>query len=255
LESTVPPRTVEGTVDTFSSASLRQSVKGTLRLDQPLERLAVVSTYETGQPIHRYKDPAEHWFRIVAGAGRKIALSADGHRQVVDFLLPGDFFGLCVSSAHNSCVEAVVTGTSVARYARCSAERLADFDPQIARLVRQIAFASIARLQRRTIILGHSSALEKVSGFLLEMADRNRAESVTAVYLPMSRYDIADYLAMAVETLCRTLTSLRTRRVIDFRNARHVRICDAELLGMASIRSTAGVGARVKSERTRPLVR
>jgi CRP/FNR family nitrogen fixation transcriptional regulator len=234
-------------VDTFSSASICQSVKGTLLPDQPLERLAVVASYETGQPIHRYKDPAEHWFRIVAGAGRKIAMSADGHRQVVDFLLPGDFFGLCASSAHHSRVEAIVPGTTVARYARCSAEHLADFDPQIARLIRQMAFASIARLQRRTIILGHSSALEKVSAFLLEMADRNRAESVTTVHLPMSRYDIADYLAMAVETLCRTLTSLRTRRIIDFRNARHVRICDADLLGMASVGSIAGVRARAKS--------
>jgi CRP-like cAMP-binding protein len=201
-----------------------------------LERLAVVAQYETGQPIHRYKEPAEHWFRVVAGAARKIALSADGHRQVVDFLLPGDFFGLCASSAHHSCVEAIISGTSVARYARCRAERLADFDPQIARLIRLIAFASIARLQRRTIILGHTSAMEKVSAFLLEMADRNRAESAHAVYLPMSRYDIADYLAMAVETLCRTLTSLRARRAIAFRNARHVRICDEELLEMASRR-------------------
>ena len=236
-------------MDTFSSASLCQSVNEASRPDQPLERLAVVASYETGQPIHRYKDPAEHWFRIVAGAGRKIALSANGHRQVVDFLLPGDFFGLCVSSAHHSCVEAMVPGTSVARYARCSAEHLADLDPKIARLIRQIAFASIARLQRRTIILGHSSALEKVSAFLLEMAGRNRGDSVSTIHLPMSRYDIADYLAMAVETLCRTLTSLRTRRVIDFRNAHHVRICDAELLGMASVGSIAGVGTRERSAR------
>jgi CRP-like cAMP-binding protein len=216
-------------MDTLSSAALCQPLKGTSPPDQPLERLAVLARYGPGQPIHRYKEPAEHWFRIVAGAARKIALSADGHRQVVDFLLPGDFFGLCVSNTHHCRVEAIVPGTSVARYARSSAERLADFDPRIARLIRDIAFASIARLQRRTIILGYASAQEKVSAFLLEMADRDGAEPVDSIYLPMSRYDIADYLAMAVETLCRTLTSLRARRVIAFRNARHVRICDAEL--------------------------
>jgi hypothetical protein len=42
----------------------------------------------------------------------------------------------------------------------------------------------------------------------------------------MPRYDIADYLAMAVETVSRTLTELRTRRTIVFRDARHVSICD-----------------------------
>jgi hypothetical protein len=52
--------------------------------------------------------------------------------------------------------------------------------------------------------------------------------------LPMSRYDIADYLGLAVETVSRALTGLRQRRVIAFRSVRQVRICDrAALEGLA----------------------
>jgi CRP-like cAMP-binding protein len=42
----------------------------------------------------------------------------------------------------------------------------------------------------------------------------------------MSRYDIADYLEMAVETVSRTLTELRVRRTIVLHDARKVCICD-----------------------------
>jgi CRP/FNR family transcriptional regulator, nitrogen fixation regulation protein len=198
---------------------------------EPLERLAVVSRYESGQLVYRPNEVADYWFRLVAGAARKSALSGGGHRHIVDFLLPGDFFGFCASSGYPFCVEVIVPGTRIARYLRGDAERLADSNPQVARLLRRTAFASINRLQRRTLILGRRSALEKVSAFLLEMADRSRgAQADQSVYLPMSRYDIADYLAMAVETLCRTLTVLRVRGAISFPDARRVRICNRAVL-------------------------
>ena len=203
---------------------------------EALERLAILCRYDSGQWVYRPNEAAENWFRLVSGAARKSTLSSDGHRHIVDFLLPGDFFGFCASSGYAFCVEVIVPGTCIARYTRGSAEKLADSNPQVARLVRRIAFASITRLQRRTLVLGRRSALEKVSAFLLEMADRSWAGTPGAsapgdsVYLPMSRYDIADYLAMAVETLCRTLTSLRIRGAIAFPHARRVQIRDRAVL-------------------------
>jgi CRP-like cAMP-binding protein len=202
---------------------------------EPLERLALISRYESGQWVYRPNDIAEHWFRLVSGAARNTASSGDGHRHIVDFLLPGDFFGFCASSAYPLGVEVIVPGTRIARYSRGAAEKLADSNPQVARLLRRTAFASINRLQRRTLILGRRSALEKVGAFLLEMADRSRGDDGDqSVYLPMSRYDIADYLAMAVETLCRTLTSLRVRGAIAFPDARRVRIRDRAVLENAA---------------------
>jgi CRP/FNR family nitrogen fixation transcriptional regulator len=197
---------------------------------ESLQQLAVVARYDTDQPIYRYNDLAQYWFRIVAGAARKTALSGDGRRHIVDFLLPGDFFGFCPSSGHHFCVEATVAGTLVARYPRRSVERLAESDPQVARHIRQATFESIARLQRMTLILAGGSALEKIGAFLLEMANRTGVEETRWVCLPMSRSDIADYLAMAVETVSRTLTELRARRAIAYRDARRVQICDREVL-------------------------
>ena len=132
---------------------------------EPLEQLAVVSRYESGQSVYRPNQVADNWFRVASGAARKTASSSDGHRHIVDFLLPGDFFGFCASSGYPFCVEVIVPGTRIARYTRSNAEKLADSNPLVARLLRRSAFASINRLQRRALIwsiLGRRSALEKV---------------------------------------------------------------------------------------------
>ena len=199
-----------------------------------LERLAVVARYEAGESVYRCNDPIEHWYRIVRGAARKSALSGDGRRHIVDFMLPGDFFGFGLALRRRFCVEALFPGTLIARYPRTGVERLVDCDPLLARNIRELAFEAIVRLQARMVILSRSKALERVSAFLLEMADRSRISPNHAVLLPMSRYDIADYLGLAVETVSRALTELRRRHVVAFRSVRQVRICDrAALEGLA----------------------
>jgi len=195
-----------------------------------MDSLAIATRYANGEAVYRCNDPVEHWYRVEGGAARKSALTADGYRHIVDFLLPGDFFGFGARGVRPFCVEAIIAGTLIVRYPRRSAEQLADSDPRIARAIREAAFDSIARLQRRMVILSRNSAVGRVGAFLLEMADRGHAVSSNTVFLPMSRYDIADYLGMAVETVSRALTELRVRRAIALRGVRRVQICDRTAL-------------------------
>jgi CRP/FNR family nitrogen fixation transcriptional regulator len=219
-------------VDIPTSLSIHMCARGagSDRSLGALEHLAVVARYEAGESVYRCNEPVEHWYRVVRGAARKSAVSGDGRRQIVDFMLPGDVFGLGFSRPRHFCVEAILPGSLIARYPRASVERLADSDPLIAHNIRELAFETIARLQGRLVILSRSKALERVSSFLLEMADRSRIGSSHPVFLPMSRYDIADYLGLAVETVSRALTELRQRQVIAFRSVRQVRICDRAAL-------------------------
>jgi CRP-like cAMP-binding protein len=195
-----------------------------------LESLATQIRCKVGETVYHCAEATHYWYRIVVGAARKTALTADGSRHIVDFLLPGDFFGFGSGNTHHFSVETIAAGTIVARYPRRDAERLSESDPEVSRHIREVAFASIDRLQTRMVILGRTSALEKVSAFLLEMADRSHTGPPNSVVLPMSRYDIADYLAIAVETVSRTLTELRGRGVICLGGVRRVRICDRAAL-------------------------
>ena len=44
-------------------------------------------------PAHSLIETTEHWYCVISGAARKYALLSDGRRRIIDFLLPGDFFG------------------------------------------------------------------------------------------------------------------------------------------------------------------
>jgi CRP-like cAMP-binding protein len=192
--------------------------------------MSTMARFAPGDLIYLSGDPADFWYRILSGACRKCAYGLDGSRQIVDFLRPGDLFGYDAQDVHSFSAEAIVPGTTVARYPRRNAERVADSDPQVARRIRELAFGSVLRVQRRLLILGRATALEKVSSFLLEMVDRFRTRPVGPVTLPMSRYDIADYLAMAAETVSRALTNLREVGVIRFDSVRCLQIHNRELL-------------------------
>jgi DNA-binding transcriptional ArsR family regulator len=118
----------------------------------------------------------------------------------------------------------------VARYPRRRIERLVDFDPRIGRRIREAAFETSSRSQARLVILGRMSAIEKVGAFLIEMAERTRGAMPDAVELPMSRYDIADYLGLAAETVSRTLSDLRQSGAIRFEGTHRIRIVDRTAL-------------------------
>lgn len=189
-----------------------------------MERIACVDQFESGQTIDECETSTNCYYKVLAGAARTCVLTADGSRLILDFNFPGDLFGFVACKAHVFSSEALLPGTRVARYARQRIEQLAETDPLISRLIRETAFRSIARLHARMVILGSTSAVDRVSSFLKEMADRLNTGSDNVVTLPMSRYDIADYLAMAVESVSRALTELRGRGIVTFDGPRRLSI-------------------------------
>jgi len=194
-----------------------------------MEPLAAIRSCHRGEEIYGQEDPTADWYRIISGMARKSTLLRDGRRTIVDFLLPGDFFGFSARETRAFDVEAVTEGTIVARYPRRTVEKLADNDPELSRQLREMAFDSISRLQTRILILSRPTAVHKVCAFLIEMADRS-GQRAELIVLPMSRYDIADYLAVSVETVSRALTRLKLLGIIRLADKHRVTIVNAQIV-------------------------
>ena len=82
------------------------------------------------------------------------------------------------------------------------------------------------------MMLGQKSAIEKIASFLTVMADRvgETVNGVRQLELPMSRTDIGDFLGLTTETVSRSFTMLRKRRIIAIDNIHTVIILDRNTL-------------------------
>jgi CRP/FNR family nitrogen fixation transcriptional regulator len=70
-----------------------------------------------------------------------------------------------------------------------------------------MALHDLAGAQGRMLLLGRMTASERVASFLLELCERR--DATHAVDVPMSRNDIADYLGLTIETVCRVLSGFK----------------------------------------------
>jgi CRP-like cAMP-binding protein len=193
------------------------------------DSLATITRYRCHQEISS-GEATDYLYRVVAGAAKRCATQSDGRRQIVNLLLPGDFFGFIAVGESDLTVEALVDGTQIARYPRRRVEALADEDPEVAALIREIAFRAISRLEAQLLIVGRVTALEKVAAFLLEMGERLPIAPKDGISLPISRCDIADFLAISVETVSRSLSGLKQCGLIRFTGTRQVSIVDREAI-------------------------
>lgn len=236
-----------------TSAGSRHAVPNIPHQLQRLDTIAAITSCRQRQQICRQGQMASTWYCVLAGAALRCVIKSDGRRQVVDLLFPGDFFGLTARTEYDYTVEAASPGTIVAGYPRKRVEVQADSDPQLARELRQIAFDGLSRLQEQLMILGRITAQEKVGSFILAMADRlshGRSDHVT---LPISRYDIADYLAVSVETVSRALSELKQRGLIRFTGTRDIQIVNREALEDGEhddVRERTSLATRISAQRS-----
>jgi CRP/FNR family nitrogen fixation transcriptional regulator len=193
------------------------------------EGLAVDIRCSRGQEICGPSGSSEYWYRVVSGSARRCVIRFDGRRQILDLLLPGNFFGFSDPFEQDSNVEAIAKGTVIAAYPRKRIESLADKNPRLACEIRQVSSKALERSRAYLLILGRITAREKVGAFLLNMAERTQGPANTFI-LPVSRYDIADCLGLSAETVCRSLTELRQQGKIALHKARCVTILDRQRL-------------------------
>jgi CRP/FNR family transcriptional regulator len=142
-------------------------------------------------------------------------LLPDGRRQIVGFLLPGDFVGLSLNERYGFAADAIDRVTAC-RFDRDAFAAFVDRKPHLLRRLHEAATHELTVAQDHMVLLGRRTADEKVADFLLTMRRRLRrlgAGSVT-IPLPMTRQDLADYLGLTLETVSRVISKLARDKII-----------------------------------------
>lgn len=171
--------------------------------------------------LMREGDPADQLINITAGAVRVSKLLADGRRQIVGFLFAGDFLGLASGETYPFSAEAIGP-VSVCRFRRAAYRGLLAELPALEGALLDRSSDDLRAAQNHMLLLGRKTATERVASFLLDVSRRSGEGS--AIELPMSRAEIADYLGLTIETVSRTLTRMKTAGVISLPGLRSARV-------------------------------
>jgi CRP/FNR family nitrogen fixation transcriptional regulator len=186
----------------------------------PFGVMGTVKRFARNTEIYGEDEDAEYLYQVISGAVRTYRILDDGRRQIGAFYLPGDIFGLEACETHISSAEAVCE-TRLVAVTRSAVMARAGHEKEFARLLWNATARELRRFQEHLGLL-ISSAEERVVSFLLDM--KRRAAKSSAVELPMSRQDIADYLGLTIETVSRTFTQLEQSGSISLLTSRRVEL-------------------------------
>ena len=198
-----------------------------------LEAITLRVRLPAGRNLFDEGDPAENLFTLTEGMIKLFKMLPDGRRQITGFLLPGDFLGLAFFRSYAYSAEAV-TDALLCRFPRDRFMALLERHPALEKELLRRASSELAAAQEQMLLLGRKSARERVASFLLGLARRQSAGGRKPVALPMSRWDIADYLGLTVETVSREIQAAKASGAIAMPDRHHFLVVDAQRLAAAA---------------------
>ncbi|MDJ0951120.1 MAG: helix-turn-helix domain-containing protein [Alphaproteobacteria bacterium] len=226
-----------------------------------LESLVSVVDLAPGDVVAREGEVNGDFLLVSSGLLKLAKRLPDGRQQIVAFRSVGDILTL-----HRRDTPWPVTAQSVRASKLCRIEweglrRMADANPEIDRALLDLAADEITGLQERMVTLGRKSTEEKVASFLLEFCQPLAVQSniCREFALPMRRPEIADYLGLTTESVCRELSRLKREKIVAMPRPSRVVVLNRPALealahgetNRATYSSGSGMQARRERERAR----
>jgi CRP-like cAMP-binding protein len=197
-----------------------------------LRNIATVLEYQRGNStIFSEGEDAHFVYSVASGIVRVSRHSDGGRRQVLAFMLPGDLFGLPDAGLYVNSAETVCPST-LYRVPWQQLEKLMLREPemQVSFLIK-VAF-DLRQAQRRIMVLGQQNISQRLASFLLDFVqqpdfyDQRRR----LLSLPLTRFDLGDYLGTAPETVARAFSKLEKKGVVHRISPRLIEIRDTDEL-------------------------
>jgi CRP/FNR family transcriptional regulator, anaerobic regulatory protein len=194
-----------------------------MRRGRPLKR---------GEHLYRASDGFESVFAVRSGAVKTYVLSEEGEEQVTGFYMPGEIVGMDgISTAHHMSSAKALETASVCEIPFQRLEELSSKIPTLQHHFFSLMSREIQADRELHMLLSKKSADDRIASLLLSLAARQQRRGLSSqrIRLPMSRYDIANYLGLAVETVSRIFTRFQQQGMLAV-EGREIEILDREAL-------------------------
>lgn len=188
---------------------------------------------EAGTTLMMEGSNSPQLYTLLDGMGLRYKTLEGGQRQVVNFVLPGDFIGLQagVMREMQHSVEAT-TAMRLCVFDRKNLWHLFRDHPDRAYDLTWVAAVEEHTLGENLAIVGRMDGLERIARAFVSLYDRAAAVGLTKgdrMPLPFRQQDLADALGLSLVHTNKMLRKLRDRKVAEWKNG-HLRILDREAL-------------------------
>jgi CRP-like cAMP-binding protein len=147
-----------------------------------LRGLGTAQRYQTGSPIFSVGDNANALYRVESGAVALWRRLPNGKRHIVDFRLPGEYFGVVHRPTHTISAEASAD-SEVTAYRRGYVDEICDAVPSFYRSIGSLV--AEAKAARDDLLADEMrTAKERIAAFLLSTSQR--ASQAGGSSLPLS---------------------------------------------------------------------
>lgn len=176
---------------------------------------------ETGHDIALEEAQPQGFYVVVEGFACRYKLAQSGQRNIIAYLLPGDFCDLDLLPRMDHSIGALSKCT-VARLLPSTVQDLRQ-RPTVARALRLATLAEVANTREWLVNVGGRRAIVRVAHLLCELFARLHAVGLTekgSFGLPLTQSDLADTLGISTVHMNRSLQGLRDAKLLSMRHGR-----------------------------------
>lgn len=183
--------------------------------------------------LFREGDPADNVFLIVTGTVCLYRFMPGGRRVIGRFLFEHDMAGISFGDEYPFTAECLSTTTAY-KIARSRLDPLCAHSPSLQNdLVRMLKY-ELATERENHLPMMHQAADARVARLLRMLVRQNGGEEEdgTRIHLSMSRNDVADFLGLTIETVCRSIKKLKETGLISTSSPDQIRVENMHDLAM-----------------------
>ena len=146
--------------------------------------------------------------------------------------MPGELIGVnALADDHHLCAAQALERTSVCELPYTQLQQVMSEVPSLQRQLMRVVSREVVAEQKHLVMMGRQQAQERLAIFLRSLSERygRLSRDTVTLTLTMSRYDIANYLGLVVETVSRLFTRMEAAGVLAVKR-KTVSILKPELL-------------------------
>jgi CRP/FNR family transcriptional regulator len=177
--------------------------------------------YRAKQALYFAGDAFNGLYQLRSGSAKTSIISSQGQELITQFFLPGDLIGTdgFNQNGYSQNVHFLET-SSVSHLSLSELNELLKKSDYFRNNLLNSMSQNLMLEQHMLLNYNYFNSEQRVAQFFLGLSERFERQGCSAIEfrLSMTRTDIANYLGMAIETLCRLLTQFQQSNILCIHN-------------------------------------